>query len=234
MSRPMPERLAAFDLFAGLDAAAMDDIAAAAIERRLEAGEVFFRQAEPAERFFVLVDGRVRLVQVTPDGQQVVVSFIMPGEGFGLVAVLAGNVYPLTAEAMDPAVGYGWDGPTYKALMARHPELSMRSLGLVARRVHEFQARNRELSTERVERRIARTLIRLTTQSGTRQSDGVRIDLPLTRQDVAEMTGTTVYTVSRILAGWHEAGIIDAGRKRIVIRQPHSLVAIAEDLPPAR
>lgn len=234
MSRPLPERLASFDLFAGLDAAALEDVAAAAMERRLDAGEVFFRQAEPAARFFVLVEGRVRLTQVTPDGQQVVVSFIMPGEGFGLVAVLAANDYPLTAEAIDPAVGYGWDGPSFKTLMARHPELATRSLALVARRVHEFQARNRELSTERVERRIARTLLRLTNQSGSRQADGVRIDLPLTRQDVAEMTGTTVYTVSRILAGWHEAGIIDAGRKRIVIRQPHSLVAIAEDLPPAR
>lgn len=234
MPMPLTDLLAGYDLFEGLDAAALADVAAAAMPRALDEGEAFFRQGEPAERFFVLASGRVRLTQVTPDGQQVVVRFIMPGEGFGIVAVLAGGAYPLTAEAADPAVAYGWDGPSYKQLMARHAELGHRSLAMVARRVHEFQDRNRELATERVERRIARTLLRLAGQSGIRQPDGVLIDVALSRQDVAELTGTTVFTVSRVFSSWESAGIIATGRLRVVIRQPHALVAIAEDLPDAR
>lgn len=232
--QPTPEWLARYDLFAGLDAEALAASAAAASQRAVGAGETFFMQGEDATRFYVLAEGRVRLTQVTPDGQQVVVKFITPGEGFGIVAVLAGVPYPLSAEAVEPAVAYGWDGPAFKALMAGHPELAARSLKMVAHRVHEFQARNRELATERVERRIARTLLRLAGQSGVREAEGVRIDLPLSRQDVAEMTGTTVFSVSRVLSGWESAGILDTGRKRIVIRRLHDLVAIAEDLPGPR
>lgn len=231
MARPMPETLARFDLFANLDAGTLAAVQAAAATTHMDAGGAFFVQGDPATRFYILGTGRVRLTQVTPEGQQVVVRFITPGEGFGIVAVLAGGTYPLTAEAVESADAYGWDGEAFKALMADHPELSNRSLAVVARRVHEFQDRNRELATERVERRIARALLRLANQSGVRQAGGVRIDLPLTRQDVAELTGTTVFTVSRVLSSWESAGIVDTGRKRIVISQPHALVAIAEDLP---
>ncbi|MEO8084738.1 MAG: Crp/Fnr family transcriptional regulator [Ardenticatenales bacterium] len=233
MTRPASELLEKFDLFADRDAGALVAIAAAALTRRVEAGDAFFVQGEPTACFYVLSKGRARLTQVTPDGQQVVVRFITPGEGFGIVASLAGGDYPLTAEALEPAEAYGWDGEAFKGLMAAHPELASRSMALLASRMREFQDRNRELATERVERRIARALLRLAGQSGVRESGGVRIDLPLSRQDLAELSGTTVFTVSRLLSGWEAAGIVGTGRKRIVIRRPHDLVAIAEDLPPA-
>jgi CRP-like cAMP-binding protein len=82
-----------------------------------------------------------------------------------------------------------------------------------------------------VERRIASALIRLTRQTGKRTERGVLLDLPLSRQDLAEMTGTTLYSVSRTLSGWEQQGLIESGRERIVILSPHGLVTIAEDLP---
>ncbi|MGE5140292.1 MAG: Crp/Fnr family transcriptional regulator, partial [Rudaea sp.] len=90
----------------------------------------------------------------------------------------------------------------------------------------------RELSTERVERRVANALLRLAQQTGVKTPEGVLIDLALTRQDIADMTGTTLYTVSRILSHWEQRGLVETGRERIVIRSPHGLVAIAQDLPP--
>lgn len=84
---------------------------------------------------------------------------------------------------------------------------------------------------ERVERRIARTLLRLVRQSGRKVSEEVLIDIPLSRQDLAEMNGTTLFTVSRTLSQWEQQGLIQAGRERIVIVMPHGLVSIAEDLP---
>ena len=86
------------------------------------------------------------------------------------------------------------------------------------------------LATERVERRVARALLRLVGQAGTKTEGGVLIDFPLSRQDLAELTGTTLHTVSRILSSWEHKGIIESGRRRIVICQPHGLVTIAEDL----
>jgi CRP-like cAMP-binding protein len=116
-------------------------------------------------------------------------------------------------------------------LMMRYPELAINALRVMAKRVQEFQDRYRELATERVERRIARALTRLARQAGRRTDEGVLIDLTLTRQDVAEMTGTTRFTISRTLAEWEQQGIVSVGRERIIITQPHALVTIAEDLP---
>jgi CRP/FNR family transcriptional regulator, nitrogen oxide reductase regulator len=101
---------------------------------------------------------------------------------------------------------------------------------VLAGHVREFQNRYRELATERVERRLARTVLRLASQVGRKTDEGVLLDLPLTRQDLAEMSGTTLFTVSRILSQWEDQELVRAGRERLVIRFPHGLVSIAEDL----
>ena len=93
-----------------------------------------------------------------------------------------------------------------------------------------MQARYRELATERVEQRVANALIRLAGQSGTKSSKEAGIELFFSRQDVAEMTGSTLYTVSRLLSEWERQGIIEAGRERIKILKPHDLVKIAGGL----
>ena len=93
----------------------------------------------------------------------------------------------------------------------------------------DMQARYRELATERVEQRIGRTLLRLAAQSGQEASGG--IELALTRQDLAEMAGTTLHTVSRVLAEWDRKGIIDSRREHLRITDPHGLVRVADGLP---
>ena len=115
--------------------------------------------------------------------------------------------------------------------MERFPRIAINGLRLVSQRWHEVEERYRELATERVERRIAQTLLRLVRQVGRRVENGVLIDLPLTRQDLADMTGTTHYTVSRILSQWEQEKLIETGRGRVLICYPHGLAHIAEDLP---
>ena len=96
--------------------------------------------------------------------------------------------------------------------------------------IQEMQTRYRELVTERVEQRIARALLRLAAQSGQKSKENRGVELALSRQDLAEMTGTTLYTVSRVLSAWERRGLVAAGRERVMIRDPHGLVRIAEDL----
>jgi CRP-like cAMP-binding protein len=84
------------------------------------------------------------------------------------------------------------------------------------------------MSTEQVERRVAHALLRLAKQAGRRVEEGVEIDFPISRQDVAEMTGTTLHTVSRILSAWEQQGFVASGRQRITLREPHKLLTIAE------
>jgi CRP-like cAMP-binding protein len=111
------------------------------------------------------------------------------------------------------------------------PRVTLNAVQFVAGRLHDLQRRYRQLVTERVERRVARALLRLVPDAGRRVDVGIEIDFPVSRQDIAEMTGTTLYTVSRMLSAWEKHGIVRSGRQRIILTKPHAFVAIAEDLP---
>jgi CRP-like cAMP-binding protein len=115
-------------------------------------------------------------------------------------------------------------------LVATQPDFAMAMIQELAGRLREAENRISELQAERVERRIARTLLRLASKSGIRTTEGVEIALPLSRQHLAELAGATLSTVSRVLSGWDRQGVILARREKIVIVRPHELVAIAEDL----
>ncbi len=149
----------------------------------------------------------------------------------GIIVAWSGTPYPLSAEAVTDCDALKWDFDSTMELMAQSPRLALSGLRLVGRRFQELQHRYLELATERVERRVARALLRLARQTGTKVDKGVLLNLSLSRQDLGEMTGTTQYTVSRILSGWEQRGLIESGRERIIICQPHELVSIAEDLP---
>ena len=221
-----------FKLFQGLGPSDLEAIVQAAHRRRVQKGSPFFHQGDTATVFYVLTEGQVRLTQLNAEGHNVLIGFVGPGGGFGIVAALANMVYPLSVQAVEDCQALGWDSQTLVHLMERHPHLTLNALQLVAERFQELQHRYQELATERVERRVARALLRLTRHSGRRVPQGVLIGVPLSRQDLAEMTGTTLFTVSRILRRWVEQGLVEAGRERVVILLPHGLVTIAEDLPP--
>jgi CRP-like cAMP-binding protein len=221
-------------LFHGLAPGDVAAIVATAQRRRVARHGVFFRQGAPASALHVLLQGRTKLVQTTPEGHQVVVRIVGAGDMFGGVAILGDAVYPATAEAIGASEALVWPSPVVARLIARYPALALNALRVLTHRLGELQDRYRELATERVEQRIARALVRLVRQAGRREAAGVLIDMALTRQDLAELTGTTLYTVSRILSGWQERGLVESGRTRVVIRDPHGIVAIAEDLPAHR
>lgn len=199
--------------------------------RVVRKGEFFFFQDEAATTFYVLLEGRARLSQVTPEGHQIIIRYVGPGDGIGIIVALSDMAYPLSAEAVVDCLALGWQTDAVLHLMEQEPTLALAGMRVVARRFESLQARYRELATERVERRVARVLLRLARQTGKRVEKGVLLDLPLSRQDLGEMTGTTLYTVSRILSGWEQSGLIETGRERVLICNPHGLVVIAEDLP---
>ncbi len=225
--------IAGTTLFEGLDAEALDDIAHAAKTIRIAAGETLFEQRDEADAFYILIVGSVTIAQTTPEGHRVVIRHIGPRDMFGAVPLFTRSVYPASAAAVTDSLAARWDSATTRRLMGRYPRLVINALTIVSLRLEELQNRYRELATERVEQRVARAILRLVRQSGKQVEDGVQIEFPLSRQDIAEMTGTTLHTVSRLLSSWERRGVLDGGRMRIVLRKPHVLLAIAEDLPPA-
>jgi CRP-like cAMP-binding protein len=219
-------------LFRGLDDDSLLEVVRAGRLRRVRDGGYFFHEGEPARVLYVLVEGRVKFTQVTAEGHQVLVRVSGPGEVFGAVAALGDAVHPAAAQASTDSAALGWTSGVITGLMERFPKMALNVVRFLAGRVKEFQDRYRELATERVERRVAHALLRLANQIGRPVDNGILIDLTLSRQDIAEMTGTTIFTVSRILSSWEAQGIIQSGRERVLVRDPRALTAIAEDLPP--
>jgi len=220
--------VAGLPLFAGLAPSELDEVLREAHAVHYDKNSVVFEEGQEAASFFVLLHGHVRATKVTPDGQQVVVRYVAPGEVFGVAMAIGLARYPATATAVDDSVALAWPSAIWPRLVERYPALATNTLQTVGSRLQDTHTRVVEMSTEQVERRIAHALLRLAQQAGRKVDSGVEIDFPISRQDIAEMTGTTLHTVSRILGAWEQQGLVDGGRQRIVVCDPQKLFALAE------
>jgi CRP/FNR family transcriptional regulator, nitrogen oxide reductase regulator len=215
-------------MFAGLAPEQLDDLLREAQSVRYPKGSSVFQQDEAAHSFFVLLHGHLRVYKLTPDGQQVVVRFVSQGEVFGVAMAIGRTTYPATAAAVVDSIALVWPSAAWPRLIAKHPALAVNTLQTVGSRLQDAHTRVVEMSTEQVERRIAHTLLRLAKQSGRKVEAGIQIDFPISRQDVAEMTGATLHTVSRVLSAWEEKGLVEGGRQKITVCDPHRLFMLAE------
>ncbi len=210
----------------------LDLILKNSILRSIEEGSFFFMQGDEAKYLYILVSGQAKLTQSNINGQQVNLRTIYPWQMFGaLGATRDGSAtYPATAQALENSSSLAIQSTFLRSMMETRPYIAFDLMQLMTSYIQEMQARYRELATERVEQRVANALIRLAGQSGTRSNKEAGIELSFSRQEVAEMTGTTLYTVSRLLSDWERKGIIKTGREKITVIQPHGLVQIAEGL----
>ena len=214
--------------FAGLSAAEREEILREARSVRYPKDTAVFDQGAEANAFFVLLHGHLRVEKTTPQGDQIVVRYVSAGELFGVAQALALKTYPATAVAAVDSIALSWPSTAWSRLVAKFPSIAASALQTVGNRLQDTQARVLEMSSEQVEQRVAHALLRLAKQAGRKVEHGIEIDFPISRQDVAEMTGATLHTVSRILSAWEQQGLVEGGRQRIVLRDPHGLFALAE------
>jgi len=216
--------------FARLTEAELDAIVRKAASRLYAAGTALFEQGAEAQQFYVLVHGRLRVTQVTASGEQIVVRVVNPGELCGMAKAMNRTTYPATATAVVESIALGWPMEEWDGMLARYPSFAGAAMRTIGGRLQEAHSRLQEMSTEVVERRVGHTVLRLAQQSGRREADGIRIDFPISKQDIAEMAGTTLHTVSRILTAWEEAGLVDTGRQKLLLKDPHRLLLIADGI----
>jgi CRP-like cAMP-binding protein len=214
--------------FERLSDAEAGDIAEGAVSRLYPAGTTLFEQGADASRFYVLVHGRLRVTQVTASGEQIVVRVVNPGELCGMARAMGRTTYPATTAAAVDSIALAWPMDLWDRMVARFPSFAAIAMQTIGSRLQDAHARIREMATEVVERRVGHTVLRLAQQSGKREPDGIRIDFPISKQDLAEMAGTTLHTVSRILTAWEQAGIVDTGRRKLTLKDPHRLLLIAD------
>lgn len=221
--------LARSELFCGVAVEALREVQAVAFRRRFAAGEAVFQQEDAVTTLYIIVVGRLRATQATLDGQQIIIRYLGPGEVAGYAALSGAASHPGAVNAVDDTHVIGVPAAVVRDIMTRYSTVAINAAALIGERYRDLQVRLRELSTERVEQRIAHTLLRLAQQAGRRTARGIEIAFPLSRQDLAEMTGTTLHTVSRTLSGWEARGLIGSGRRRVVIVMAEALAEVAEE-----
>jgi len=220
--------LASLPPFALLERGQIRKILDHAASNRADAGVTVFEEATKADRFYLLLDGTVRVSKTTPQGDQVTLLHIPAGQLFGIAPALGRDTYPATAVTVSEALFLSWPVALWHSFVADYPGFGSESYKMVGARVAERNTRIVEMSTQLVEQRVARALLRLMNQAGRRTSAGIEINFPITRQDISEMTGTTLHTVSRLLSAWGKDGLVSSERKKIVICDPHRLVLLSD------
>ncbi len=220
-------QLADMELFASLTSCALADVAARGRVQALAAGTTLFVQGAPADRCHAVLSGRIRIAQSGEEGGQLIVRFVGPGEMFGTVALFTDRRYPATAVTVIETVEISWTDSDLLALIHRYPQIALNLVQTVGARLREVQERLREVATQRVERRIAHALLRLASRPSSAHVASAEIDFPLTRQDVADLCGATLYTASRVLKAWQREGYIATRRSRLAILNLKAIRQIA-------
>jgi CRP-like cAMP-binding protein len=216
-------------VFDGLSREQYENVIRNGFVKKLRPNRILFHQGAPAERCYLVNRGRLQLTKLNEHGKEAIFRYIEDGELTAVAAVLKGWTYPVMAESVKATEVIGWDKPTILGLIRNHPDVAINILSVILERLDEVQHRFLELHTEHVEQRVARTLLRLMRRTGSKTSEGVRIDLALSRQNIAEFSGTTIYTVSRSLSAWEKNGWVQSGRRRITVIDPHALMMFAEN-----
>tara|TARA_R110002126_G_scaffold146319_1_gene292306 strand:+ start:813 stop:1505 length:693 start_codon:yes stop_codon:yes gene_type:complete len=213
--------------FVGIDRVDLDDLISKAHAIRFEKDRHIFEQDELSHSFFLLLDGHIRVVKVTPHGEQVIARYISSGELFGIAQAMGRTTYPANAVAAVDCVVLSWPDAIWQDTITKYPSFASNTYKTIGDRLQDTQERIMEMATERVEQRVAHALIKLVEQAGKKTDEGQLIDFPISRQDISEMTGTTLHTVSRLLSAWEQGGLVKSGRKKVfVVNQPR-LNAIA-------
>lgn len=200
------------------------------IEKHFGKDDYIFFEGDPSSWLGIVLDGRVKTIKHSEGGKDVVLDVILPGEMLGEVAAFNGEPYPATAQAMEPTVVASIHRDDYHRLLQQYPALALRVIEVLGHRLREAQEMIKSMAVERVERRIARVLLKLAAITGSSNENGIVIELPLTRQDIAEMAGTTVETAIRTMSKFKKDGLIQTKRGQVTILEPHELVRVAEEL----
>lgn len=214
--------------FAGLPPKALEGINQRFIEVGIQPGERLYTVGDPAERLFVMAEGKVKILQHAADGRDVLLEILTTGDFFGNLAALGAASYHDSAEGQSPGCVLSIASDAFRQILDEHPELALKALDVMAARLQEANQRVLQLSSLPVEKRLAQTLQKLAHKLGRRKEAMLLIDVPLSRDDLAGMTSTTPETVSRVLSQMQSEGIIESGRQWVGIRDLQALEALAE------
>ncbi|HLB45426.1 MAG TPA: Crp/Fnr family transcriptional regulator [Anaerolineales bacterium] len=207
---PVIELLRRLPLLADLPEPDLSLLASQTQVDQFEREAVIFYQGDACDRVWLLRQGRVKIVYHEVDGREVILEMISPGEVFG-GAVLFLPQHPATAKAMEDSETISFSSDSYTHFLSVHPQVTLKIIRLLGARLHSMMGLQ-ILAGERVERRMAHIILKLANRVGRTEPDGILITIPLSRQDLADMAGTTLETAIRTMSRFRSQGIIETRR----------------------
>lgn len=198
-------------------------------ERGYAAGEMIYSENSLARRLYVVADGHVKLMHHTIGGKDVLLDILNQGEFFGSSTHSDKATYSETAYAHTPVCTLSIKQDNFRKILDHHPQVAIKLVEIMTQRLQEAHEMVRLLSASSVEQRIAHVLLKLGGKLGEKEDVGLLIQLPLGRGDLAELTGTTIETTSRVISQLVKTGVIQAGRRWVAIRDWSALAALTED-----
>ena len=210
-------------IFSSLDDEELLGLAGLSVERSFQPNEFIFWEGDEADYFYVIAQGRIKVVKHASSGKEFIIAFFESGEMFGEVAVFEGKPYPASAQAIAASKVLSINRQNFLDFLATRPKVALRIINILGGRLRDAQGRLKDLAGERVEQRLARILLMLASRMGN--------TLPFTRQELADMAGMTTETAIRLTGGLSERGIIRTSRGQIVIIGEAKLRALAEGPP---
>lgn len=190
--------------------------------------QVIYRRGERANRLCVIASGSVKLTKVSVDGNNILVDILKQGEFFGNLDPFGSAAYGETAVAQVSSCILKIDSNNFRSILNKFPKAALDVLDILSTRLRDAQEIIKQLSSSSVENRIAYTLLKLSQKLGEEKEMGILIQIPLSRNDIAGMTGTTPETTSRIISKMQKDGIIETGRKWIAVKNIAKLEKLVE------
>jgi CRP-like cAMP-binding protein len=227
MGSSMDEALRASALYRALSPEDRARLAEVSVVRSYEKGETVFTEGDPSDFLFTVLSGRVKVVKTIPSGKEVILEIFGPGDPVGAVVAYEGRPYPGSAITLERTSCLLVRRAPFFALLESHPTLVRGFLLGLTQRIVELTRRIPEVAGGRVETRFAHLFLKLADKMGRSQAEGTLIPMALSRQDLADLTGTTIETCIRIMSRWGKEGLVRTDKDGFVLLDRPALEKLA-------
>ena len=212
-------------LFTNVSPADCREIVSAARESEFSRRDTIFLEGDPIRHVTLLTSGSAKVIKLGQDGTEVILRLAGPGDVVEVTGFPGAGRHCSMAQALSASTALIWEAGAFQALADRLPTLWRNITKVAAQRLQELEERYREISTEKVATRLSHQLLRLFNQLGHRVNGNGTLEINLSREELAQLTGTTLFTVSRLLSDWKERGLLTAGRECVSV---HNIQALRE------
>jgi CRP-like cAMP-binding protein len=213
-------------LFSNISQQECKEIVSAARDRVLARAQTIHVEGDRAQRVVLLTSGSAKIVQFGQNGTEVILRLCGPGELVGTLGFSTDGRHSATARALQPSGALVWEIGVFDSLLRRFPVLRLNTALILAKQLRDIEDRFREMVTCRVGARLSHQIVRLMEQVG-QPNDGA-VEISISREELAQLIGTTVFTVSRLLSEWDERGIVSARRECVLVRNLKALEDLSQ------